>query len=344
MKKSIHIVGLRYYDWQTKMERMFAPEAGREGAWMGKKLYLQRDLQCAEDPHAVMAWTLTECVGHVCKCDLPDVAPVLEQGVCDFIVARIVALDPKRRALVVEPLGELPERPPHEEETYAWTWEGPVIRLPMMWMQADHYARMTGLLTRGAIAWGEEMEEVIGRYMKLTVTDLSGDAYRERARLAQALVQSADPHLADVGHTLLALMDHMGSRELMSAWANQVPSMLMDSAEARALTARYSDVDAGQILTALRSFPLEIGREWLAGNRERFVNRLYYAQLPRTMVLQLFSLIILYTSACMRMQVPVSGQPSIGLTMNAPCSLSADTLMNNGTMLAIDQAIVQNRR
>lgn len=343
MKKTIHIVGLRYYDWQPKMEEMFASGAGQEGAWMGKKLYLQRDLQCAEDPHAVMAWTLTERVGHVCKCDLPDVAPILEQGKCDFIVASIVGLDTKRRALVVEPVGELPERPEDEAETFAWTWEGPVIRLPMVWMQADHYARMIGLLTQGEIAWDEEMEEVIGRYMELTVTDLSGDAYRERAKLAQALVRSADPRLRDTGHTLLTLMDHMGSKELMSTWNRQMPAMLMDSEEAQALVSRYSDVDVMQILTALRSFPLEIGREWLAGNCERFVNRLYYAQLPRTMVLQLFSLIILNRAALMRMQVPMTAQPAIGLTMNAPCSLSADTLMNNGTVLSIDQAVIRKR-
>ena len=343
MKKTIHIVGLRYYDWQPKMEEMFASAAGREGAWMGKKLYLQRDLQCAEDPHAVMAWTLTERVGHVCKCDLPDVAPILERGVCDFIGTRIVGLDPKRRALVVEPLGELPEHPAREAETFAWTWEGPVIRLPMVWMQADHYARMTGLLTRGEIAWDEEAEEVISRYMSLTVTDLSGDAYRERAKLAQALVRSTDPRLCDAGHTLLALMDHMGSKELMSAWSRQIPAMLMDSEEAQSLVSRYSDMDVMQILAALRSFPLEIGREWLAGNRERFVNRLYYAQLPRTMVLQLFSLIILNGAALMRMQVPMTAQPAIGLTMNAPCSLSADTLLNNGTVLGIDHANILKR-
>jgi len=96
-------------------------------------------------------------------------------------------------------------------------------------------------------------------------------------------------------------------------------------------------VDMQQVLAALRSFPCEIGCEWLAGNSELFVHRLYYAQIPRTDILKLFSLIILYTSACRRMQsMPV--QPAIGLSVGGPCQMSVEQLTNKGTLVSIEQA------
>jgi hypothetical protein len=198
------------------------------------------------------------------------------------------------------------------------------------------------LLAKGEITWNEEAKEVVKLYMEYTITDLSADAYATRSMLAYTLMLSDDQRLVDVGHALLVVMDHMGSKELMSAFVNQLDSSLLRTKEARLLAARYAEIDMQQVLSALRSFPMEIGRDWLSGDTERFVNRLYYAQLPRPMILQLFSLIILYISACVRMQ-PSTPQPAIGVMMNAPCSLSTNTLQNNGTVLGIDQAIFSNR-
>mgnify|MGYP003292964853 CR=1 FL=1 len=111
MKNKLHIVGLRYYGWRGRMAEIFAPDASQNDTRMGQKLFLQRDHQCVGDKHAVMAWSLTEPVGHVCKKDLPLIAGVLEQGNRDLVVTRIVGLDAQRRALVVEPVDELPELP-----------------------------------------------------------------------------------------------------------------------------------------------------------------------------------------------------------------------------------------
>ena len=187
---------------------------------------------------------------------------------------------------------------------------------------------------QGEIAWDEE---VVKRYKQYTVTDLSGDTYAERSRLADTLLWSSDPHLSKTGHELLIMMDHMGSREQLLAWYNLMSNTLMNSPEAQQLASRYVEVDVQQILAALRSFPLEIGREWLTGNYELFAHRLYYGQIPRTDVLKLFSLIILYTSACRRVQsLPV--QPTIGVNLGGSCQMNVDSLTNSGTMINIEQA------
>lgn len=299
------------------MDELFAPDAPAHDRWIGQKLFLQRDLHCVEDEHAVMAWTLTDPVGHVAKLDLPLIAGVLEEGGCDLVVATIVGLDAMRRALVVEPVDDLP-----------------VMSLPMMWAQSDHLGRIMDLMARGELPYDGE---VVSRYMQRTVTDLSGDAYRNRARLAQALLDSRHPLLAEAGHTLLAVMDHMGGKEQMADWYNHVINVLFNSKEVQDMAMRYVEVDVQQVIAALRSFPFEIGCEWLAGNTDLFARRLYYAQIPRTDILKLFSLIVLYDRACRRVQ-PAPVQPAIGLNLGGGCQLNVQTLENRGTLTNIEQA------
>ena len=334
MKTKLHIVGLRYYGWSTRMAEIFAPGASQNDTRMGQKLFLQRDHQCVGDKHAVMAWSPTDPVGHVCVPDVPLIAGVLEQGGRDIVTVRIVGLDERRRALVVEPEEELPELPYERRKPTAWTWGGPVLPLPMIWAQADHFGRMMSLMANGELPWDEE---IVTRYLQHTVTDLSGDAYSKRSLLAQTLLASPDPIHVETGQELLAVMDHMGSKEQQSAWYNRIVTSLTNSPEAQHLASRCAEVNLQQVLMALRSFPSEIGCEWLAGNSELFVHRLYYAQVPRTDILKLFSLIILYTSACRRMQsMPV--QPAIGLSVGGPCQMSVEQLTNKGTLVSIEQA------
>lgn len=316
------------------MAEIFASEHTQNDTWVGQKLFLQRDYQCVGDAHAVMAWSLTEPVGHVARVDLHRIVGVLEQGNRDVVVTRIVEVNAIRKALVVEPVEDLPELTCREQELEPWTWEGPVLPLPMMWAQADHFGCMMNLQANGEIPW---TEEVVKLYMQYTVTDLSNDAYAKRSKLANLLTQSTDPHLAETGHKLLAVMDHMGSKEQSLAWFNLMSSTLLDSPEAHSLASRYAEVDIHQVLEALRSFPLEIGREWLAGNNELFVHRLYYGQIQRTEILKLLSLIILYTSACRRVQ-PMPVQPAIGVSLGGNCQMSVGQLTNPGTMVCIEQA------
>ena len=334
MKNKFHIVGLRYYAYSGRMAEIFAPDAAENDTWIGQKLFLQRDYQCVGDAHAVMAWTLTDPVGHVCEKDLPLIAGVLEQGDRDLVVVRIVGLDAQRRALVVEPEEELPELPYEKPKLPSWTWNGPILPLPMAWAQVDHFGRMMELLLQGEIAWDEE---VVKRYKQYTVTDLSGDTYAERSQLADKLLRSTDLRLLETGHELLAVMDHMGSTEQLLAWYNLMSTTVMNSPEARSLASRYAEVDVQQILVALRSFPLEIGREWLTGNYELFAHRLYYGHIPRTDILKLFSLIILYASACRRVQ-PMPVQPAIGVNLGGTCQMNVSTMDNHGTIMSIEQA------
>ena len=334
MKNKIHIVGLRYYSWCGRMDELFAPDAPANDKWMGQKLFLQRDHHFVEDPHAVMAWSMTDPVGHVAKVDLPLIAGVLEEGGRELVVATIVGLDTVRRALVVEPVDELPVVPCPAHEPVPWTWDGPVMPLPMMWAEADHLGRMMNLMVQGELPYDDE---VVHRYMQSTVTDLSGDAYRNRKQLSQALLQSREPLLAEAGHELLAVMDHMGGKEQMAEWYNHVMNVLLNSKEVQYMALRYAEADVQPMLTALRSFPFEIGREWLAGNIDLFARRLYYAQVPRTDILKLFSLVILCQSAFRRMQ-PASVQPAIGVNLGGNCQLNVQTLANHGTLTNIEQA------
>jgi len=337
MRNKFHIVGLRHYDWSGRIAEIFAPEATPDDTCIGQTLFLQHDPVCDSDPNAVMAWTLTEAVGHVSRAELPLIAGVFEQGGYEVVTVRIVGLDTLRNTLVVEPEDDLPKLPYTPPRHAPWTWDGPQLPLPMIWAKADHLARMMNLLAQGKMAWNDGMEEVVRLYMQHTVTDLSGDAYDARLRLAHTLLQNADPRLSERGHTLLAVMDHMGSPEKLTAWCSTLLPQLMDTREARSLASRYAEVEMQQMLAALRSFPFEIGREWLAGNGERFARRLYYAQMPRTDILKLLSLIVLYTSACRRMPGVVS-QPAIGVTVGSGCHMSVGTLENRGTVMSIEQA------
>lgn len=340
MKTKLHIVGLRYYSWSGRMAEIFATDAPQHDTWMGRTLFLQRDHPCVEDAQAVMAWTLTEPVGHVSKVDLPLVAGALEQGKRELLMVRIVGLDTRRRALVVEPVDELPDEPARcKPAAVPWTWDGPVMPLPRVWAQSDHFGRMMNLMVKGDIPYDDE---VVRRYMQSTVADLSGDAYASRSLLAHTLLQSADSRLTEAGHELLAVMDHMGSNEQMAGWYTGIAATLRASSGVRSMAARYAEVDVQRVLAALRSFPFEIGREWLAGNTDLFARRLYYAQIPRTDILKLFTLIILYTSASRRMQ-PAPPQPAVGLNLGAPCQMSVGTLDNHGTVLSIDQPHIYSK-
>ena len=98
-----------------------------------------------------------------------------------------------------------------------WTWDGPVMPLPMMWAESDHLSRMMNLMVQGDLPYDDA---VVRRYMQSTVNDLSGDAYSNRKLLSQALLQSREPLLAEAGHELLAVMDHMGDKKQMAEWYN----------------------------------------------------------------------------------------------------------------------------
>lgn len=332
MRTRLYIVGLRHYSWQSRIAEIFAPGAGEDATCMGQKLYLRRDLHCEGDAHAVMAWSNTEPVGHVSRVNLPLIVGVLEQGKRDVVVTRIVGLYPERRALEVESVEDLPEIPYQDPQLPPWTWDGPVLPLPMLWAQADHLAGMMDMMAEGELEWDEE---VLNRYLQLTVTDLSDGAYKGRIRLVEKLRLSADPRLNKFRHLLLSVMDHMGSSERQLEWCNLMTTQLLNSPEARSLASRYAEVDVQQVLSAIRSFPLDIGREWLAGNAEPFANRLYYGGIPRTDILKLFSVMILYNSACRKLS-PVSAQPAIGVSLNGDCRMSVEQFTNSGLFMNID--------
>jgi hypothetical protein len=132
-------------------------------------------------------------------------------------------------------------------------------------------------------------------------------------------------------------MDHMGGEGRMAEWYNLVMNTLLSTKEVKFMAMRHAEVDVQQVITALSSFPFEIGREWLAGNIDLFARRLYYAQMPRTDILKLFSLVILCQSAFRRMQ-PASVQPAIGFNLGGGCQLDIGKLTNLGTVMNIEQA------
>ena len=340
MKLQTNIVGLQYYGLHALAERLDTPEAQK---LLGEPVFLTLDPQCAQDATAVMAWSATGPVGHVsCAEKWPYVKKLQERG-CEMLETVVTGLDPIRRTLVVEPLEDIEFAT--EDATLAgtyggWSYEGPVMLPPACLAQADHLMRMMERLATGKMLWGDTAKAVAEAFWKATQCDLTSETYQRRIRLAEALAAHGDTKISLLGQKLFRLIDHMGGKELIQLWGTEVLNAILQGPSACHLTACYPDCKADLLKADLMKFPHELGRIWLSGDRNLFVSRLYYAQLPRTMHLELFSLLVLYTAACYKSTAPAGlphpQQPLLQLSMNTG-QVDTLSLNNNGNWINTDR-------
>lgn len=338
MKPRTHIVGLRYYSLHELADRLDSPEAQK---LRGETLFLSLDPQCTQDTTAVIAWSAMGPVGHVCNVGKSLFVNVLQYGESDMLEVVVVDLDPVRKVLVVEPLDDLMPLPADAEPVspYAsWTYGGPVMLPPHCWAQADHYMRMMERLAEGKMKLDETGHRVVETFWQETLCDLSGETYTRRVRLAESLHSSTDPELHLLGRKLFRLIDHMGGKDLMKRWSTEVLNSILGGPSARYLSNCYADYQADQLRTSLMEFPCELGRIWLSGDRELFASRLHYAQLPRRLHRELYSLLVLHIAACIR-AINASGQQSSALLQRSMSTGGVESLYfnNYGTYVNSDR-------
>lgn len=339
MKPRTHIVGLRYYSLHELADRLDSPEAQK---LRGETLFLSLDPQCTQDATAVMAWSAMGPVGHVCNSGKSLFVNTLQRGEHDMLEVKVTDIDPLRRVLEVEPVDDLLPLPTDAEPSapYAsWTYGGPVMPPPQCWAQADHWMRMMERLAEGKMRLDDTGRRVVESFWQDTLCDLSGETYARRVRLAESLQKSLDPELRFLGRKLFRLIDHMGGRELMQRWSTEVLNTILGGPSARYLSGCYADCQVDQLRASLIDFPCELGRIWLSGDRQLFASRLHYAQLPRRLHQELYSLLVLHAAACFRtMNASASQQPSplLQLSMN---TAGVDSLHfnNHGTYVQSDR-------
>jgi hypothetical protein len=139
--------------------------------------------------------------------------------------------------------------------------------------------------------WNDTCQRVFDNLMQTTLCDLSSETYRKRVALAEACKNKADERWKQMGDRLFALIDHMGSDELMQRWlACELPQLLAD-AKVQHVVNNYAEYSAEQRYNALLNFPGELGRIWLSGDKMLFAQRLYYAKIAFESMLQLLVLI-----------------------------------------------------
>ena len=341
MKPRTYIVGLRYYGLRELADKLDSPEAQK---LRGETLFLSLDPQCTQDATAVMAWNILEPVGHVCHTEKALIVNTLLHGKRDMLEAVVVGFDPLRRGLEVELVDELLPFSADAEtpDPYAsWTYGGPVMPPPQCWAKADHLMRMMECLAEGKMKLDDKARRVVEFFWQETLCDLSGETYARRVCLAETLLKSTDPELHLLGRKLFRLIDHMGSNELVHRWSTDVLDSILGGSLARSLSECYADYQVDQLRASLMDFPCELGRIWLSGDRQLFASCLHYAQLPRRLHQELYSLLVLHAAACYRaMNAPGNRyqQPSslLQLSMNTG---GVDSLHfnNHGTYVQSDR-------
>lgn len=305
MNTRINVVGLRYHVPSQQLAAWFGPNREQENPFENKTLYLMRDHRCSVDDYAVLALDTDAVVGYVSRMDAPRCAEALRRSGSLYLSARVVGCDEVRTSLVVE----LPALPALDEADAApvdWHYDGAVMRLPRLFAEADCALAMAEeLVAKPSESDDARVERVMERFMRTTVDDLSGEAYQRRRLLACQLAASDDARLRCYAPRVFALMDHMGSDEQMERWTQQVLPQVLGGEEARRILARYPDADEGGLLLRMRQMPHELGRDWLSGEHQEFVRRLYYRQIARRQLMHLFTLVAQY-EAC-KGTLPVAG-------------------------------------
>lgn len=289
---SAHIVGLRYYLQESVLNSLLASKDSSTMPLSGKTVYLMSDLECEQDDHAVMAYDEWGApLGHVSKMEADHYACILAGDITSSIQGHIVGMDPTRRSLIVE-TEEMPDTLPlRPTEGSEWKLTLMNTKLPHHLAQANHALMIAERMAMSHAEWSTGCEQAFSRLMELTTCDLAGDTYRKRVALAHLCKQKSDKRWQQAGDRLMALIDHMGGDELMHHWVHHTLPLLIADDKVQRLTRTYKDYTPAQLTDALLTCPREIGREWLSGNHMLFAMRLYYAQLPQQLVVQILVLV-----------------------------------------------------
>ena len=297
---SAHIVGLRYYLQESVLNSLLASKDSSTMPLSGKTVYLMSDRECEQDDHAVMAYDEWGApLGHVSKMEADHYACILAGDITSSIQGHIVGMDPTRRSLIVE-TEEMPDTLPlRPTEGSEWKLTLMNTKLPHHLAQANHALMIAERMAMTHAEWSTGCEQAFSRLMELTTCDLAGDTYRKRVALARLCKQKSDKRWQQAGDRLMALIDHMGGDELMHHWVHHTLPLLIADDKVQRLTRTYKDYTPAQLTDALLTCPREIGREWLSGNHMLFAMRLYYAQLPQQLVVQILVLVAMTRSILM---------------------------------------------
>lgn len=283
---------MRYYLQESVLNSLLASKDSSTMPLSGKTVYLMSDLECEQDDHAVMAYDEWGApLGHVSKMEADHYACILAGDITSSIQGHIVGMDPTRRSLIVE-TEEMPDTLPlRPTEGSEWKLTLMNTKLPHHLAQANHALMIAERMAMTHAEWSTGCEQAFSRLMELTTCDLAGDTYRKRVALARLCKQKSDKRWQQAGDRLMALIDHMGGDELMHHWVHHTLPLLIADDKVQRLTRTYKDYTPAQLTDALLTCPREIGREWLSGNHMLFAMRLYYAQLPQQLVVQILVLV-----------------------------------------------------
>ena len=293
MNTQMNIVGLRHHVAPQLLTQWFENEPNSEFSLYEQPLCLMRAHQCSQDEHAVMAVGLGQgVVGYVSRVDARRCADALRQSATPHLQARVVGCDKVRRSLVVEVMDPLPESEPDRPVDWHYDDNGPVMRLPECFVCADHDLMWLEMIAGGQAAMVSE--EQLEQLAMGTINDLSADATLRRKKLAETMAASSDPRLRAFSSRLWALMDHMGSDELMERWTHEVLASILEGKAMRHCRLRYPELTLDELTDRVRNMPNGLGRDWLAGDRVEFVRRMYYQQISRRQMMHLLTLVSMY--------------------------------------------------
>lgn len=329
-----HIVGLRHYIPEPFLASILDCTDTARMPLQGKTVYLMSDKGCEQDDNAVMAYDAAgNPLGHVSRMESVYYAQLLGNEITASIQGRVVGVNAIRRSLVVEIEDHLQEELPMPL-TAGHEWELTMmnVKLPSKLTTANHALMMAERMATGQAAWSDECRQAFDRLMELTTCDLSGETYHKRVALARVCLHKEDPRWQQTGDRLMALIDHMGGDELMHRWIDHELPQLMADARVQHLVQLHKDYTLQQLLASLLTSPQDIGRVWLSGNRLLAAKRLYYAQLPQQMLVQLVVLMAMEGKSTVQApkgSAPSNTQPDPSPREGADCS-DDDALLSEG--------------
>ncbi len=289
-KETFNLVGLRYHFWKgEKFNALLSnPEQGFKAIQKTQLLVKATD-SCRQDKYAVeMIDTMGNMIGYVAHRECAPLWNYLKQH-NGLIPVNLLKFNTARHSLILRtPVAiDMSLKPSCITDWTAvpnWT-EG--ITLPAEYESLNRITMIIEQTLTGSLPKQFLTPENTERFMQFTANDISGDMYARRLIIASQMMQSTDCDIKQTGIRLTALIDHMGSAEMIRRWHDEVFRRMTCSEWFHANSRLLSATAMKHRDEWLEALPEGIGTLMLNMDMETCIARIYYSGMPLRLILQM---------------------------------------------------------
>lgn len=285
----LHIVALPYYEVGENLSAFYAEALGRG-------MTLRPDPTNGHDVNAIRAYDWQgRHVGFVAGHDLERAWKALRGSGRRSLRGHIVEKTEEHKCVVFECQVEAMADDVdlyHSAAFLSWTYSGPLLKptdemVKLEFMQEELTERLDEY-ERWSPTERDDFMLLAERFCELSKLDLSGDMDAYRRRLYLRLLALKDKGFRELTEDLRMAFGRTGRESHGGRVLDYWMGVLKSIDTVRQLLEQRHEYDAGQVRRQLEAFPEGMYQVWLE-NRGRFVSRLLYLHVPRTVLWQFVS-------------------------------------------------------